>query len=111
MARFDNITLFPAPKPRTEHRSYVLLAVLQLVDVVTTGTILYHHTSAQEANPIVDTIFSTAGLGTGLVVLLALKLMMVYTLWTCQTNVRWGNAIYAVVAGNNILFLALWLLF
>lgn len=103
-------TVFPVPKPREIHRPYLVLAALQVLDVLTTGWILHHFAGATEGNPIVDFIFNGAGLFVGLGILLAFKLGTVYLLWTCQTGPKIATAIYSLVVANNVLALLLWLL-
>lgn len=104
----STITLLPVTKPRVAHSPYIALAVLQVLDVVTTGWILYHFSSAAEGNPLVAAIFATSGLAPGLCLLLALKLGMVSILWACQTGTKIANFIYSAVILNNLLFLLLW---
>lgn len=81
------------------------LAALQVMDVLTTGWVLSRFVDASEANPFVAALLSTAGLALGLVILLALKLAVVYAMWTYQTKVRLANAIYTAVIVNNLLVL------
>jgi hypothetical protein len=102
------ITLLPVVKPRIVYKPHVFLAVLQVLDVLTTGWILHNFSSAAEGNPIVAAIFISTGLAVGLCLLLALKLGAVWLLWVCQTGVKIASTIYGAVILNNLLFLLLW---
>lgn len=102
------LTILPVFKERVSTTPYAILAVLQILDVMTTGWILHHFSSAAEGNPIVAALFNTTGLYVGLTALLAFKLGMVYLLWSCQTGTKIANSIYLFVITNNILFLFLW---
>jgi hypothetical protein len=107
-----DITLLPTRAPLSErisHRPYLILAALQLADVATTGWLLSRIAGTAEANPIVAAIFSTTGLTVGLAILLALKLAVVYAMWTFQTKMRIATAIYSAVVFNNLLILFGWL--
>ena len=104
----STITLLPVAKPRIVHRPYIFLAILQVLDVATTGWILHHFSTAAEGNPVVAALLSTAGLAAGLGILLALKLAVVWLLWNCQTGTKIANAIYGAVIVNNLLFLFMW---
>lgn len=101
--------LIPQRKQRTSHRPYIVLALLQLFDVATTGWVLSRITGSAEANPIVASIFHSTGLAVGLGILLALKLAVVYALWTFQTPMKLATAIYTAVVVNNLLILFGWL--
>lgn len=104
-----SITLLPSPQQRLVHKPYLWLAALQVLDVATTWMVLRWFAEANEANPLVDFLFNTVGLTTGLVALLALKLSVVYTLWVCQTKTKIAIAIYSAVIANNVLFLVLYI--
>lgn len=104
-----SLTLLPVRKTREVHRPYAILAVLQVLDVATTGWILHHFAGAEEANPLVDSLFSGVGLFAGLGILLAFKLAVVYTFWACQTGPKIALTIYSIVIINNALALFLWL--
>ena len=105
----DPITLFPVLKPGGSRRPYVVLAVLQVLDVLTTGLVLAYFEGSSEGNPLVASLFSNLGLALGLLVLLVAKLAAVYLFWRCQTGVRLSKAIYGLVVFNNLLFMVLWM--
>lgn len=103
-------TLLPVSADRREvHQPYIALAILQVIDVVTTGFILHHWAIRAEGNPVVARLFDDVGLEVGLASVLAFKLAVVYTFWICQTGARIAVAIYSLVVFNNLLFLFLWL--
>jgi hypothetical protein len=105
------ITLMPTiPKVRTSHIPYIVLAVMQLLDVLTTGWILHNWSIRAEGNPVVAAIFGGLGLPLGLTLLLALKLGVVYILWICQSGAKIALTLYTMVLVNNGLFLVSWLL-
>lgn len=102
------ITVLPVRKERVRHRPYLLLALFQVADVLTTGFILNAWTARAEGNPIAAFILHHRGLLPGLTLLLALKLAMVWVFYVCQTGVRLASALYSLVIANNLLFILLW---
>lgn len=101
-----SVTLLPHPQPQVSHLPYVNLSLLQIADVLTTGVILGSFAAASEGN-LIARLFTDHG-AEGLTALLALKLLTVMLLWTCQTPVRFAKAIYGAVIVNNMLALALY---
>jgi len=104
------VTLLPVRKERSVHRSYVILALLQLLDVATTWFILHNWSVRAEGNPVAAWLLDGAGLNAGLLILLAFKLGAVYLFWSCQTGTKIANSLYGLVVTNNLLFLILWLI-
>lgn len=102
-------TLLPVRRERIIHTPYVILALLQVLDVLTTWIILTAWSARAEGNPVAGTILDNFGINFGLLVLLALKLGVVALFWDCQTKVRLVTAIYGLVLVNNFVFLGLWL--
>lgn len=104
-------SVLPRRAKRTVHKPYVVLALLQVLDVLTTGIILGVYVGAgREGNPLVSTIFEHAGLIVGLAIILALKLGAIGVLYWTQFPAKIPNAIYGLVIFNNalILLLAAW---
>lgn len=87
---------------------YRCLAWLQLLDVSTTWLVLDHWSTRAEGNPVAAALLHTLGLDVGLLLLLAVKLTVVWSLYRKQTGVRLVSAVYGAVIVNNLLFLALW---
>jgi hypothetical protein len=105
----------PAGGPSTvpadrELPRYVMLAVLQVLDVATTWTILANVGHRAEGNPIVAGLIEHGGLVVAMLTLLAVKLAVVRVLYEKQTGVKLMSAVYGLVLVNNFLFLGLWLL-
>jgi hypothetical protein len=103
------LTLLPVRKERLVHRPYIILAALQVLDVVTTWLILHNWSVRAEGNPIVASLLDGAGLTLGLGLVLVFKLAVVYLFWSCQSGAKIATAIYSMVVFNNLLFLILWL--
>lgn len=103
------LTILPVRQKRTIHKPYIFLAILQVLDVATTGWILHHWSVRAEGNPIAAHILTGLGLGLGLALLLAFKLAVVALFWSCQTKTRIATAIYTAVVLNNLLYLILWI--
>lgn len=60
-------SVLPRRAKRTVHKPYIVLSLLQVLDVLTTGIILGVYVGAgREGNPFVSTIFDHAGLVVGL---------------------------------------------
>lgn len=87
---------------------YRCLAWLQLLDVSTTWLVLDHWSARAEGNPVAAALLHTLGLEVGLLLLLAVKLTVVWSLYVKQTGIRLVSALYGVVIVNNLLFLVLW---
>lgn len=105
-----SLTLLPEFAPSIERtRPYLILALLQVLDVTTTWVILAHWSQRAEGNPVAAAVLGSLGLTLGLIVLLVFKLSVVWLFWRCQTGVRLASAIYGLVITNNLVFLALWL--
>lgn len=100
-----NVTVFPIPKQRTEHRPYVALAGLQVIDVCTTGLLLGWYVGTHEANPLARVLTDHGHVG--LSILLAFKLTAVGLLWWTQSGTRLIGAVYSVVIANNLIALGL----
>jgi hypothetical protein len=93
---------------RTSTVPYVVLAVLQVLDVLTTFTILrWFAVGRAEGNPIVAHLFGGVGLAWGCAALLAFKLAVVALFYVCQSPVKIAGAIYGLVIVNNVLLLGL----
>lgn len=103
------VTLLPVRQMRTNHRPYLLLAALQVLDVITTWIVLNYWSVRSEGNPLAASILGSLGLSLGLGVILVFKLAVVALFWDCQTRVRLASAVYGLVVLNNFLFLLLWL--
>lgn len=106
-----SVTVLPRVVPASERESvkpYVILAAIQVLDIVLTGFILHAWSERAEGNPIARVILETAGLPVGLAALLAFKLGVVWMLYSCQTGVKILSAIYALVIANNLYFLVGW---
>lgn len=103
-------TVLPRVLP-AEHRvsrtPYLVLAVLQVLDVLTTGWILARIGNVHEGNPVVRTLLDGAGLYAGLAALLLAKVLVVGVLYVCQTRVRLAQAVYGAVIVNNLLALGM----
>lgn len=108
MAAPERSTAVLAHAPAVQR--YQLLALLQVLDVATTWTILANWGARAEGNPIVATFIDSAGLSLAMVALLVTKLAVVWVLYEKQTGVKLMSAVYSLVIANNVLFLALWLL-
>lgn len=104
------ITFLPVAKPREIHKPYIILAVLQFLDVASTWWILHYWSERAEGNPVVAAILNSVGLPIGMIIMLAFKMAMVYLLWTCQTGTKIALTLYVIVIFNNALYLLLWLL-
>ncbi len=109
-----SLALQPASGPSTTIdrpvlQRYLLLAALQVLDVVTTWTILANVSTRAEANPIVGGLIHHGGLTVAMLTLLAVKLAVVRVLYEKQTGVKLMSAVYGLVIFNNALFLGLWL--
>lgn len=105
------VTVLPKIVPadqRTSVKPYVILAVIQVLDVVLTGIILHAWGERAEGNPVARFILETAGLTLGLTLLLAVKLGVVWMFYICQDGVKIVTAIYALVIANNLYFLIGW---
>lgn len=101
-------SVLPRRAARTVRKPYVVLALLQALDVALTGIILGVYVGAgREGNPFVSTIFDHAGLILGLAIILVLKLGTVGVLYWAQFPAKIPNAIYGLVIFNNVLVLIL----
>lgn len=100
-------SIWPKRAPRLVHKPYILLAVLEVLDVLTTGIILNIYVGVREGNPLVATLFHHTGLLIGLGILLVAKLAAVALFWDTQFPVKIANAIYGLVVFNNLLILVL----
>lgn len=106
-----SVTVLPvilAPAERTHRSRYLMLASLQVLDVLLTGFILAAWSERAEGNPIARFMIEKGGLFGGLAIILALKLFAVWMFYACQTGVKIAAAVYSLVLVNNLLFLGLW---
>jgi hypothetical protein len=93
--------------PRLHVRRYQMLAMLQVLDVLTTWVILSRFSERAEGNPIVAGLIHHGGLELAMLSLLAVKLTVVFALYRKQTGVKLMSAIYSAVIVNNVLALVL----
>jgi len=103
------ITISPSTRDTVRVHGYVILAVMQIMDVLTTWFILSRWGERAEGNPVVAWVIGNVSLGPAMVMLLAIKLTVVWALFRKQTGVRLISALYGLVLVNNLLFLVLWL--
>lgn len=90
----------------TRRTPYVILAYMQVIDVVITALIL-NWMGGAEGNPIARQLTDLGAIG--FLALLGFKLWIVHRLYKKQTGVRFISAVYGIVLANNLLFLILWL--
>lgn len=82
---------------------FVVLAVLQCVDIYTTYTVIVKQ-KGRELNPIMDYIMGKLGILRGLIVAKSVLLAVIYCMpEASKAIVLWfGVALYVIIAYNNI---------